>query len=180
VERAFAQKQTDLVRGFLGELYIANGEAEKATKLLAGAPAGARNPALVLAQAKAALATKNYAGAIEAVEQNKALFTDAQQQLEALHAVADAKAALAGADPAKKQDAAIAYMRVAAHFGSRGGPLVADALLKTGRLLEETGQPTEAAAVYKQLADDPRYKGSKPAADAQANLDRIQKAAKSG
>ena len=175
VERAFNQKPTDVVRGFLGELYIANGEADKAAKMLSTAPGAAKNPVIILTQAKAALAGKNYAGAIDAVEQNRALFTDPNLQVEALHAVADALAALAGNDPAKKQDAAIAYMRVAAHFGSRGGPLVADALAKTGKLLEEVGQPTEAAAVYKQLAEDPRYKGTKAATDAQANFDRLSK-----
>lgn len=179
VERAFGQKPTDVVRAFLGELYIANGEAEKAAKILATAPGAAKNPVLVLTQAKAALAAKNYAAAIDAVEQNRPLFTDPALQVEALHAVADAKAALAGADPAKKQDAAIAYMRVAAHFGTRASPLVADALGKTGKLLEEVNQPAEAAAVYKQLAEDPKYKGTKAAADAQADFDRLQKSAKS-
>ena len=175
VERALAAKPSDLVRGFLGELYIANGEADKAAKMLAATPGAARNPTIILTQAKAALAGKNYAAAAEAVERNRALFTDPALQVEALHAVAEARAGLAGTDPAKKQDAAIAYMRVAAHFGSRGGPLVADALAKTGKLLEEVGQPAEAAAVYKQLADDPRYKDTKPALDAKAAFDRLSK-----
>lgn len=177
VERAFAARQTDQVRGFLGDLYIANGEPDKALKLLAGAPGADRNPVILLTQAKAALASKNYAGAADVIQKNRALFTDPSQQLDALYVLAETAAATAGNDPVKKQDAAIAYMRVVAHFGSRNSPQVLSSLMKAAALLEQIGQKTEAAAVYRQVAEDPKYKGSKAATDAKASYDRLSAAA---
>ncbi|QOV90437.1 tetratricopeptide repeat protein [Humisphaera borealis] len=178
VERAFATKQTDLVREFLGELYIANSEPDKAMRLLAGAPGADKNPALLVMQANAALSTKNYAAASDVINKNKALFTDPTHQLTALYTLAECSAATAGNDPAKRQDAAIAYMRVVAHFSNKSSPMVLSSLLKAAKLLEDGGQATEAAALYKQVAEDPKFKGSKSAADAKANYDRLAAAAK--
>lgn len=178
IERAFAAKQTDLVREFLGELYIANNEADKALRLLQGAPGADKNPGVQVMRATAALASKDYAGAADVINKNRALFTDPSHQLTALYTLAECAAATAGNDAAKKQDAAIAYMRVVAHFGSRNNPQVLSALLKAAKLLEEVGQAPEAAAIYKQVAEDPRYKGSKSATDAKSNYDRLAAAAK--
>jgi hypothetical protein len=179
VERAFNTRANDLLRGFLGELYIANGQPEKANALLAQAGAGAKNPSLSLLTAKAALAAKNYPGAVTAIEQNRALFTTPDQQLDALYTLAEAKAAQA-ADAAKKQDAAIAYMRVVAHFNDRQDIRVVEALMKTAMLLEQLGQPTEAAGLYAQVAVDPRAKGSAMATEAQKKADALKNAKPAG
>lgn len=172
VERAFAAKPTDAVRSFLGDLYLANGDLEKVNRLVP--PGGAKDPAIVAMQAKVALQGRNYAAAAQTVEQNRALFTTPDAQLDALHTLAEARAALAGNDPAKVQDAAIAYMRVVAHFGSRNSPLVADAMYKAAALLERTGQSAEAAALYKQVADDPRAKGTPVGVEAQKKHDQLK------
>lgn len=178
VERAFATKQTDLVREFLGEMYIANGEADKAVRLLSGAPGADKNPALLVMQASAALSNKNYAGAADVINKNRTLFTEPSHQITALYTLAECAAATAGNEPAKKQDAAIAYMRVVAHFGGKSNPTVLSAMVKAAKLLEEAGQTTEAAALYKQISEDPKYKGSKAATDAKASFDRLAAAAK--
>jgi len=173
VERALATRQTDLVRGFLGDLYIANGEPEKALKLLAGAPGADQNPVILLTRAKAALSSKDYANAAGVIQKNRALFTDPNQQLDALYVLAESAAATAGNDPVKKQDAAIAYMRVVAHFGSRPNPQVLSSLMKAAALLEQVGQTAEAAAIYRDVSENAKYKGSKAAADAKAGYDRL-------
>jgi tetratricopeptide (TPR) repeat protein len=178
VERAFAAKPTDLLRGFLGELYVA---AERFDDLAKLTPAGgAKDPGLIVLQASVAAKKGNPALAVQTIEQYKALIAQPDQQLEALYTLATAKEALAGTDPAKMQEAAVAYMRVVAHFGTRGDPRVAESLNKTAGLLERSGQPAEAAAVYAQVAQmaaDPRSKARTGlAAEAQKNADRLKNA----
>jgi hypothetical protein len=178
VERVYNTKPTDALRGFLGEMYIANGDMAKATALLSQAGAS-KTPTIALLQAKAALATKNYAGAITAIEQNKALFTMPDQQLDALYTLAEAKAG-AATDAAKKQDAAIAYMRVVAHFNDRPDVRVVESLMKTAALLEQLGQPTEAAGLYNQVAGDPRAKDTPMGAEAKKKAEALKNAKPAG
>ncbi len=179
VERIFNTKQTDQLRGFLGEMYIANGDMARATALLNAIPAGSKSPTLALLQAKAAIATKNYPAAIAAIEQNKALFVMPDQQIDALYTLAEAKAATA-TDATKKQDAAIAYMRVVAHFNDRADIRVVESLMKTAALLEAIGQPTEAAGLYTQVAGDPRAKDTPMAAEAKKKADALRNAKPTG
>lgn len=179
VERAYATKASDPLRGFLGELYIANGQLDKANALLSAAGAGGKSPTIALLQAKAALASKNPAAAQTVIEQNRALFATPDQQFDALYTLAEAKAALA-TDAAKKQDAAIAYMRVVAHFNDRQDPRIVDSMWKTAQLLEQTGQPAEAAGLYAQIAGDPRAKGSAMATEAAKKADALKNAKPAG
>ena len=173
VERAFATKATDPLRGFLGELYVAAERFDDLNKLTP--PGAAKDPAIIVLQATATAKKGNPAAAIQSIEQNKALITQPDQQFEALFTLAQAKEALAGTDPAKMQEAALAYMRVVAHFGTKNDPRVVDSLNRTAGLLERTGQPAEAATMYAQVAADPRAK-ARPglAAEAQKNADRLK------
>jgi hypothetical protein len=176
VERAYTSKPSELLRGFLGELYVAGERFDDLNKLM---PAGAaKDPAILVLQASAMAKRGNPAGAIQQIEQNKAVITQPDQQLEALYTLAQAKEALAANDPAKAQEAALAYMRVVAHFGSRNDPRVVLSLNKTAGLLERSGQPAEAAALYAQVAADPRANKAQAglAAEAKKNADRLKNA----
>ena len=151
IQNALRAKPTsDLLKGFLAELYIVNGELPKAKTLLAGS----KTAELLAPLAKLQVGEKDYAGALATIENNRALFTTPELQADALFALAEAKAGLAGADPAKKQDAALAYMRVVAHFGTTHSPLVMRSLMRTAALLEEMNQFAEAVAVTQQVIEE--------------------------
>ena len=153
-------EQKSTLQAFLAELYIANGQPKEAEALggkaaaptatgrahdaAAGTPAARGNappPAankgqldLKLQLAVASLKQKKYQEAIDAVDSVAASLTDPDQQADALFCVAEAKDGLAGDDAAKLKDAALAYMRVVAHFRSQPqAPHVPESLLGPAR-----------------------------------------------
>jgi TolA-binding protein len=132
-----------------------------------------------LQAASAALAAKKYDEAITDIQTNKALFTDPQQQADALFTIAEAQMGLlAGSkDPTKLKDAALAYMRVVADFkDTPGKPHVADSLLKTGQIEEQLAEPDVAAKVYQQVAE--QFPSDPAATLAKQDLDRLKSATK--
>lgn len=151
------------------------------TKL--GAGASGDNPelqkALVdsrLSQANVQLDAKNYKAAADLIEQGRAAIVDPQQQAEALFILASTKAGLA--DPNDKDallDAAMAYMRVAAHFGDvEGRPRVADALLATAAIHEKIGEVAAAKTLYGQIAIE--FADAPAGTKAKQELDRLKAA----
>ena len=109
-----------------------------------------------LSQANVLIDQKKYADAQKMIQENKANFTEPRQQADALFALAEAKRGLA--DPTDKgqlADAALAYMRVVAHFtDAKTRPHVSDALMATAKLEEQLGDPTAAFSLYTQVASE--------------------------
>jgi TolA-binding protein len=128
-----------------------------------------------LQAATAALGAKKYQEAISDIESNKQLFTDPQQQADALFCIAEAKFGLIGADknPTALKDAALAYMRVVADFKDLPNkPHVADSLLKTARIEEQLAEPDVALKVYKQVAE--QFPSDPAAAVARQDMERLK------
>jgi hypothetical protein len=158
---------TETIKAFQAQLFVASGQLQAAQNVVAGA----RSPELLVVSAQIQLKQNNHAGAMQVIQQNRAAFVSAESQVEALYVLAECQAATAGADPAKQQDAAIAYVRVVAHAGNRRTPMTEECLRKAAALLEQSGQKAEALALYQQVVEE--YKGSpttRPAADRAAEL----------
>ena len=89
-------------------------------ELVGTGAAGNDDPRLIaqfaLARARLALSNNDTAGATKAVGDARASFVEPAQQSEALMILADAARRDAGTDPQKLLDAALAYMKVVAHF----------------------------------------------------------------
>jgi tetratricopeptide (TPR) repeat protein len=136
---------------------------------------------LKIADAQVAYQNKQYPQAIADIEQNKALFTDPDQQVDALFILAQAKYAANGdnADPDTLKDLAINFMRVVT-FGSQlnDRPHVAESLYQTGQIEEQLKEPAVAAGLYGQIAKDRAYANSPVKAKADAALAKLQGAAK--
>jgi len=125
-----------------------------------------------LQAAQAALDKKDFKQAIAEIDAAKSQLTDPPQQADALYLLAEAKFGLAAGakDPAALQDAALAFMRVVAHFKDQPDrPHVAQAMLRTGQICEQTGDFSGARAIYNQLVqqypDDPNVPAAKQALD---------------
>lgn len=152
--------------------------AERLLKLSAG---DASNPAAAAALADLkinlahlALDEKNYAKALAEIEQNRAIFTEPSQQVEALYCLAQAKEGQAGGKGDEKtlKDLALAYMRVVALGKEQSGaPRVAESLVRTAALLEQLKNPAQARDLYQSVAT--AYPNSSVAADAKAAVDRL-------
>jgi TolA-binding protein len=161
------------------------GAAETTEKLLqVGAASGGDNGAaaasalakLKLDQAAAALAAKRFDQAIADVRSMAASLTDPRDQSQALYLLAEAQSGMAAArnDTTAWQDAALAYMRVVAHFkdSPAATPLVTKSLLKAAQIAEKLNDKESARLLYDQLAvaypDDPA------AAEAKSALARLK------
>ena len=152
------------------DIYRAKNDTAGINATLAGlVKIGAATPAdlavLKLASAQSALDAKDLKTARNEIQQNRSLFTDPGQQIEALWILAQAQDGLTDrADAAGLKDAAIAYMRVAT-FGRdvTGKPHVADALTHAAQIEQELKEPGAAAELYKRIEAD--FSGQ-PAAEA--------------
>jgi len=134
---------------------------------------------LKLQLAQAAIKQKKFQEAIDAIESVSSSIIEPADQADALYSLAEAKAGLAGNDPAKLQDAALAYMRVVAHFkGKPGAPHVADALLRAGTVLEQAKMLPDALAAYEAVQAD--YKDGPQAKEAATAAARVRKALDAG
>ncbi len=133
---------------------------------------------LKVESAKVDLDAKEYDKAISTIEQNRALFTEPDQQVDALYVLAQAHMALDGnkTDPDKLKDLALDYLRVVA-FGSKlpDRPHVADSLVAAGDLEVKLGDKQGAAALYQQVTRDKIYTGTPAASKAQAALTQLGK-----
>jgi tetratricopeptide (TPR) repeat protein len=179
-------EQRAMLLSFLLELHRARGDnaaaGAAAERLLKVAGNDASNPAAAAALAdmklnlaRLALDSKNYQKALTDIEQNRAIFTDPAQQVQALFVLAEAKAGLAGdkTDKNTLHDIALAYMRVVT-FGKdqpAAQEQVATSLSRTAAILEQLKQPKQARDLYQQVAT--AYPDSPLAADAKAAMDRL-------
>ncbi len=148
----------------------------------AGGGSAADQATLKIATASVDVDKKQYAQAAAVIEQNRAAFTDPDQQVDALYVLAQAKDGLDGdkPEPAAVQDVAIAYMRVVTAgnvLADHGRPHVAESLVRVGQLEEKLKQLPEAMGVYTKVATDPAYAAAKgPQAAAKAAVDRLKRA----
>lgn len=191
-----AQRQTLLA--FQMELARANGDLKKAQSIgtrlsreanppvgpgagsgpsapgAAASPAGP-NPALALQLAYLALDQKQYEQAKREIDKAAAAFIDPEQQVEALYALAEARAGVSKDDPASLKDTALAYMRVVARArASRvASPRVPEAMLKTAAVQEKLKATQEALLLYQQVAEE--FKGTDAAARAAKAVERLGK-----
>lgn len=112
---------------------------------------------LRLAAATVAIDQGDFRKATDTLEQSRGLFTEPRQQAQALWLLARAGdlASAASRDRTARQDAALAYMRVVAHFRgiAEADRLVPDAALKAAEILEELGEKAEARALYRDLIE---------------------------
>jgi tetratricopeptide (TPR) repeat protein len=133
---------------------------------------------LKLAAVATAVDAKQYSDAISSIEQNRALYTEPDQQVEALYLLAKARQGNDGSktDPDTLKDQAIAYMRVVT-FGSQlpNRPHVADSLYQTGLIEEKLKEPKAALPLYEQIVRDKAYANSPVLPLAQAAIDRLAK-----
>jgi TolA-binding protein len=138
-------------------------------------PAPAANAALALQLANLALDGKKYDEAVRTIDSAAAAITEPAQQVEALYVVAEARAGLAGNDPAGWKDAALAYMRVVARARAArvASPRLPDALLKTAAIQERLNATQEALLLYQQVADE--FKGTEAATRAAQAAERLGK-----
>jgi TolA-binding protein len=154
-------EERQALRAFLFDIYQAQGEqsaaGEVAEQLLRGRMQGEDPSArgelveFKLAVARSAMQAKDYRKAISAIEQDPSLFVTPQIQADALYLLAEAKYALA-TTPDGLKDAALAYMRVVAHFQDAPGvPHVKQALLKTAEILDKLDDPAGAARIRAKL-----------------------------
>lgn len=152
-----------------GDTTQALSAAERLSKLTgdAATPENRRLLAdLKLGLATIALEQKDYPKAVVEIQDNRSVFIEPEQQAQALYILAAAQHRLAGEDQQKLQDAAIAYMRVLAHFpkSSQAGP----SLVATGEIMEALGNTDKALDIYKQAASE--Y----PATGAKTHVQRLQ------
>jgi len=178
-------EQRILLLSFLLELQRGRGDnkaaGEAAERLLKLSAGDASNPAAAAALADlkinlAALALdeKNYAKALTEIEQNRAIFNESAQQVEALYIIARAQEGQAAgkADEKTLKDLGLAYMRVAA-LGKEvpGAPRVAESLAKTASILEQLKEPAQARDLYQQVAS--AYPTTPAGAEAKAAVERM-------
>ncbi len=133
--------------------------------------------ALKLGIANVAFEKKDYAKAIETIEQNRGVFLDAKEQADALWILAGSKHALAQAknDPKEMKDVALSYMRIVANFkDAPNAPHVPESLLATGEILEKLNDTEGAVNLYTQLST--AYPESAAGAKAKEGLARLKPA----
>jgi TolA-binding protein len=109
-----------------------------------------------LGQARAKIAERKFAEAIQLVEENAERFTEPRQQASALFTLAEARAGQAAPDDSAAQlDAAVAYMKVVAHFRKAdGAPLVVESLMRAAAILEAQKDADGARSLYESVVTD--------------------------
>jgi TolA-binding protein len=155
--------------------------ASKLTKIAGDGGNPAAEAALAdakIAEARDAVTAKNFDGAVSIITGNGYLFVDVPHQADALYLLARAREGQAQAkdDAAAWQDAAIAFMRVAADFkDAPGSPHVANSLLDTARILDaHLNEAGKALRLYQSIAA--QYPQSPAAETAAKEISRLQAA----
>jgi tetratricopeptide (TPR) repeat protein len=119
---------------------------------------------------------KQYTKAIAEIDSDRSIFTDHRQQAQALYLLADAQSrlALASNDRTQLQDAALAYLRVAAHFKEVPNvPEVPTAMLGAAVLCERLGDSAAAKTLYEEVAAS-YAENADVAAAARQGIDRLR------
>jgi TolA-binding protein len=131
-----------------------------------------------LTEARDAVSRKDFDQAVSIVINNGNLFIDSRHQSDALFVLARAREGQAQSkdDPTAWQDAAIAFMRVAADFkDTPGAPHVADALIHTARILEaHLNEPAKALRIYQSVQT--QFSGTRAADEAASQIARLKAA----
>jgi TolA-binding protein len=122
---------------------------------------------VTIGRASLQLGERNPAAARRLIEDASAVFTNEEQKADALMLLADAARLEAGDDRAKKLDAALAYVRVAAQAPEIES-IAARALVAAGDIHAELSLDEDAAALWRQAAD--RYPSSAAGATAAEKL----------
>ncbi|MBC8109257.1 MAG: hypothetical protein H7Z14_21910 [Anaerolineae bacterium] len=135
-----------------------------------------------LQTAQSALDKKDFKQALSELEAGRAQFTDPTQQADALYMMAEARLGLASStkqnppssnDVAALQDAALAFMRVVAHFkDAPDRPRVAQSILRAGQICEMINDAPGATRAYTQLVQ--QYPDDPNTAAARQGLDRLK------
>jgi tetratricopeptide (TPR) repeat protein len=114
---------------------------------------------------------KDFATAQKSLEQLKPAVTEPKHQAEWLWLSAETNAGIAGEtkDAAVLKNLAIDYMRVVANFPT--SPRAAQALIKTGAIMEKLNDSKAAIAVYQQVARD--FETQPAANEAKKSLARL-------
>lgn len=158
-----------------GDTAAANAAAARLDEVLARDPT---NPAAARAQVRRtlqsagqALAAGKFDQAIATLQTAGDTITEPTDQAEALFLIAEARLAQATAarppQPAQLQDAALAYMRVVAHFrDAPGRPRVAASLLKSASICAQLGDRDAALRLYDEVVRD--FSDDKPAVQSAA------------
>ncbi len=134
---------------------------------------------LKIAQAGVELDAKHYTQAINLIDQNRTMFTDPDQQVDALYVLAEAHNGIDGEknDPDKLKDLALDYLRVVT-FGDKlkSRAHVAESLLAAAEISEKLHDKAAATALYQQLLDKTKgFPGTPAAAKAQTALAQLGK-----
>src|SRR5439155_22221805 len=154
-----SQPQRQALQTLLLDLQRAKGDekaaAATAEQLLRSNPdaaAGAAIAKLKLDSAAAALKSNDFVKAKAEISFNRAAFNNPKDQAQALFIVAEAQAGLANQSNNANawKDAALAYMRIPAHFPD--GPITPLALLKTAQIEHKLNDLDAARSLYQQLA----------------------------
>ena len=120
-----------------------------------------------------------YDEAMADIDQNRSLFTDPAQQVDALFILAQSKQKLNGekTDPDALKDVALAYMRVVTFGGQLPDrPHVAESLYNAGQIEEKLKEPQSALQLYKQIVTDKVYANSAVLPLARTAMDNLSKA----
>ncbi len=143
-----------------------------------GGATDAMKAIIKLGDANLAYQSKQYPQAIADIEQNKALFTDPDQQVDALFVLAQAKFAVDGekTDPEVLKDLALNYIRVIT-FGSAldDKPHVAESLDKAAEIEIKLKEPAAALTLYQQLLRDKTHASPALLAKAQTAANQLAK-----
>jgi hypothetical protein len=138
---------------------------------------GAADPGVVamlkIASANVDLDAKNYEKAITDIDTNRALFTEPDQQVDALYVLAQAHNGVDGNtnDAEKLKDLAIGYMRVVT-FGGKlpDRPHVADSLVAAAEIETKLNEKAAAIQLYQQVVKEKAFAGTPASTRAQAAL----------
>lgn len=158
----------DAIATRLGKLVGNSGNPTASAALIALADAK-------LTEAGAALAQKDFDRAAGIIDAAGDLFVDPARQANALFILAQAREGQARSknDPNAWRDAAIAYLRVVAHFkDAAGAPHVADSLLRAAAILEkQLNQPPQALQMYQSIQN--RFPNTTAADEAASQAARL-------
>jgi tetratricopeptide (TPR) repeat protein len=126
-----------------------------------------------LMAASKAIEAKDYRKALAEIDEARDKLTEPAQQADALFYIAVAKHGLTdGQNADALKDAALAYMRVVAHFKNEpGAPHVAESLVRVAQIHEQLGEPQTAANLYEQVAS--QFKDDPAAQVARQGLQRL-------
>jgi TolA-binding protein len=139
-------------------------------------PADSNVADLKLGLAHIALDNKDFQKAIDEIQAIRHLLSEPSQQVDALFVLAEARYGLAQAskDPRALKDAALAYMRVVAHFkdASANYPQVGQSLYMTGVIHEQLKDNPAAVAIYQQVVS--QYPSHPAAAKAKERISQLK------